>query len=147
MKFSVQVSSLILSMNSKVQKVVSGTVKALGADVVDRSPVGDPGLWRSEPPKGYVGGNFKANWVHSFNAQSSATSPDIDPTGGVSISRINQSVDAIKDVSGVHFLSNNLPYAIALERGWSSQAPEGMVELTVLDFPRIVADQVKRAAI
>ena len=29
------------------------------------------------------------------------------------------------------YIINNLPYIIALERGWSAQAPQGMVKLTV----------------
>ena len=29
------------------------------------------------------------------------------------------------------YIINNLPYIIALERGWSAQAPQGMVKITV----------------
>jgi len=41
------------------------------------------------------------------------------------------------------YLANNLPYAQRLEDGWSQQAPEGMVKLTVQRFQQI-ADAVIR---
>jgi hypothetical protein len=41
----------------------------------------------------------------------------------------------------VHFLTNNLPYALRLEYGWSkNQAPAGMVGLAVAEFQSIVRD-------
>lgn len=36
------------------------------------------------------------------------------------------------------YLVNNLPYAVALEHGWSKQAPAGMVKITVQEFGPIV---------
>lgn len=42
--------------------------------------------------------------------------------------------------SAAIFLTNNLPYIERLERGWSKQAPTGMVALTVAEFGGIAAD-------
>ena len=39
----------------------------------------------------------------------------------------------------VIYLTNNLPYAVPLEEGYSKQAPAGMVALTVQDFQSVVA--------
>jgi hypothetical protein len=39
---------------------------------------------------------------------------------------------------GSVFLTNNLPYAEAIEMGHSQQAPSGMVRITIVEFPGIV---------
>lgn len=41
------------------------------------------------------------------------------------------------------FLLNNLPYIERLEDGSSSQAPSGMVKITLEEYPYIVEDAVK----
>jgi len=43
------------------------------------------------------------------------------------------------------FISNNLPYAQALENGSSKQAPQGMVRLTAMEWPQIVRKAVAAA--
>lgn len=49
----------------------------------------------------------------------------------------------IQDWSPTHgqavlWISNNLPYAVRLEYGWSKQAPSGMVRVTLLELGAIV---------
>lgn len=137
MNFSTQLSGLVDSKILNLKTAVSNVIRSVGEDLVTRSPVGEPTTWVSKPPKGYVGGQFKGNWQHGFESMNSGNLDTIDPSGQVSIDRINKSIDSLTDVTGTHYLYNNLPYAQKLEDGWSIQAPSGMVGLTILDFPAL----------
>ncbi len=35
-------------------------------------------------------------------------------------------------------LSNDAPYAVRIENGWSRQAPQGMLKRALLDFPKLL---------
>jgi hypothetical protein len=83
--------------------------------------------------KGYVGGRFRANWVVSFNAPSEITTKDTDKTGTNTINKIRERVGAYTLEDGSIFMTNSLPYAQRLEEGYSTQAPVGMVRLSVLE--------------
>jgi hypothetical protein len=69
----------------------------------------------------------------------------IDPSGAASNERIAETVPQ-KAAGMVHYIVNTTPYMQRLEDGWSKQAPNGMVALTVVAFGGIVqkvADEVK----
>ena len=140
--FKIDISSWAAKVGDRVDVVVRKTVLSIGTSLVLKSPVGDPSLWKSKPPKGYVGGHFRANWQHGFNITPSGTVDAADAAGAATIEGMAQRVDATSG-DGTHFLVNNLPYANRLEQGWSSQAPSGMVGLTEIEF----ADYVKEAAL
>lgn len=120
--------------------ILDGTVRKIvievGNRLVYRSPVGDSSYWLTPAPPGYVGGRFRGSWAYGFGAPSEADT--IDPSGAATISRIITGALSSKAI-GVHFITNNLPYAEALESGRSRQAPQGMIGLTELEFPQIVA--------
>lgn len=107
--------------------------------VVYRSPVGDPDFWKSPPPKGYIGGQFRGNWdVAVGSPTSDVASGAIDPGGAATVVAGSNVINAAikgrpyRDI----WLLNNLPYAVRLEEGWSHQAPGpgGIVELTAQDL-------------
>lgn len=142
--FVVQLAEFARKAGANADLVVRKTVLDIGTRIVERSPVGDPTLWKHPAPKGYVGGRFRANWQYgsyNYSAQGSIPSgdlPDIDPTGGVSLARIEAGLQLEGAAGMIHVILNNLPYAQALEDGWSSQAPQGMVGLTAIEFQSIV---------
>lgn len=144
MKFSVQLMQHTDKRVQGLKTVTKNVIRALAVDLVDRSPVGEPELWKSKPPKGYVGGQLKANWQYGFNSVSNGYLPDVDRSGQISLNRIDRGLNSIDDVDGIHYLFNNMPYATMLELGWSAQAPTGMVALTVIDFPDIVKSEIAR---
>jgi hypothetical protein len=110
----------------------------VGTALVLKSPVGDPKFWKRPPPPGYVGGRFRANWQYGQGGINRTTSQNIDKTGGPTIQRIVGSVGN-RVLGQVHFITNSLPYANRLEEGWSwRQAPNGMVQVTILEFDPIV---------
>lgn len=140
-KFGLDMSAFIAKAKGNMNAVVRNTVIDVGTSLVEKSPVGDASAWASPPPKGYVGGRFRANWQYGNLTGGAGVPmqdlPDIDPTGQASIARIVAGVP--EDAAGkVHIIKNNLPYAQRLEEGHSKQAPQGMVALTVIEFQQIV---------
>ena len=120
--------------NLVTRKIILDVSTAL----VLKSPVGDPKYWKRPPPPGYVGGRFRANWQYGSGGVNRATHEGIDKTGGPTIQKIVGSVGN-RVLGEVHFITNSLPYANRLEEGWSwRQAPNGMVNVTILEFDPIV---------
>jgi hypothetical protein len=143
--YSLAIGAFARKARENADAVVRKVVIDVGTRIVERSPVGDGHLWKSLPPKGYVGGRFRANWQLSVNVQLPQMlyekSPPATNYPGVA-AIIGDTTGVIPQRAGGwrYFWQNNLPYAQALEDGWSSQAPAGMVMLTVLEFQELVRD-------
>ncbi len=99
--------------------------------VVLMSPVGNPALWRSKPPKGYHGGQFRRNWQLSIGQPVSGIASGVDPSGAIAIAEGLLVLHGLRVPFSIAYLQNNLPYALPLEQGHSTQAPQGMVAVTV----------------
>ncbi|WP_053870486.1 hypothetical protein [Pseudomonas putida] len=91
--------------------------------------------------QGYVGGRFRSNWQLTSGAPAVGEIEDIESAGET----LDRLLVAAGDLSAgeVAYIVNNLPYAIPLEYGHSSQAPGGMVRVTVADFQRIVEEAIR----
>lgn len=147
------------STNKVANDVVRKVIFDVDASLVLKSPVGNPELWAINAtagrynneareigssdrlpmvaPAGYVGGRFRANWQYGFEAINAKVTEEVDPSGESSIGRVQAELG--EQASGhKHYLTNSLPYAQRLENGWSKQAPNGMVALTVVEFIPIV---------
>ena len=135
--FAANISKFVAKANGNMDAVVRKIILDIGTKIVMRSPVGDGDLWQSKPPPGYVGGRFRANWQYTFGQPATEATAEIDASGRNTISTILSGVSSNK-AAGLHYLSNNLPYAKRLEDGWSTQAPIGMVGLTLLEFQSMV---------
>ncbi|HBO3990163.1 hypothetical protein [Pseudomonas aeruginosa] len=92
--------------------------------------------------RGYVGGRFRANWQFSIGTAAQGEIDDVDPTGSKAISAVTAGVQPLK-LGDTAYLVNNLPYAVPLEYGHSSQAPAGMVRVTSAEFQQIVEAAVR----
>ncbi|QZP24138.1 hypothetical protein K5H97_16755 [Pseudomonas mosselii] len=99
------------------------------------------GLGVRRAGQGYVGGRFRSNWQLTTGAPAAGEIEDIESAG----ERLDRLLVAAGDLSAgeVAYIVNNLPYAIPLEYGHSSQAPSGMVRVTVADFQRIVEEAIR----
>ena len=137
MSFELDLKAFADKTSAKANAVVRKIVIDVGTALVMKSPVGDAKYWKSPPPPGYTGGRFRANWQYGLSAPDLTTTPKIDKSGGATIQTI---VGKVSDEAAghVHYITNSLPYADRLEHGWSRQAPNGMVGLTVLEFNPIV---------
>lgn len=94
--------------------------------------------------KGYVGGRFRGNWQVTFNSKAVDQLPNIDPNGGATIAAANGVLLGFNSTVGTIWAVNNLPYGPRLEfEGWSSQAPSGMVRISVAEFQSFVDNAVR----
>jgi hypothetical protein len=136
--FGDQLRAFAKSADERANNVVKKIVFDVSTSVVIKSPVGDPRYWKRKPPPGYVGGRFRGNWQYGLNSINKLTTENKDKVGSATINSIHGRVGA-RVLGDVHYITNSLPYANRLEDGWSwRQAPNGMVNLTVLEFDPIV---------
>jgi len=86
-------------------------------------------------------GRARGNWQCTIGTAAAGTVDDVDPSGANAVSAIQAQVQAWKAVSGVSIiLTNNLPYIGRLEHGSSTQAPAGMVGVTIAELGGIVQE-------
>lgn len=99
--------------------------------VVFKNPVGNPSLWKNpnSAAPGYVGGRSRGNWQVQIASTNEQEIPGVlDPTSVFASGAAKLS--GLKPFNVV-WIFNNLPYIVPLENGWSSQAPTGMVRITL----------------
>ena len=75
-------------------------------------------------------GRFRANWMVGIGGADETTT---DSTVNDAVMRGSIILSAYRDLKQIH-LSNNLPYAAALEHGHSMQAPLGVAEISVAEI-------------
>lgn len=137
MSFSLDIKNFVEKCGKNADLVVKKTVVDMFSSIVEKSPVGNPELWASIAPPGYAGGHFRANWQLNINAIPINEVDGIDKSGTRTISKAVSNIPA-KAAGNVYYIVNNLPYAQRLEDGWSTQAPSGMVGLTILEFQNYI---------
>lgn len=141
-QFEAQMVAFAESGKLALQEMTKMILLEIGIRIVNRSPVGDPASWKKQPawfPKNYRPGTFKNNWQLTIDMPGSDIFFTPDPTGNLSITRIALAIPRWP-VGKTYYFSNNLPYAQALENGWSRQAPAGIVALTTVEFQSIVEE-------
>ena len=143
MSFALDLQRFAEKTKEKADEAVGAIVVGVAARVDERSPVGDATYWISPPPKGYVGGHFRANWQLGIGTIPAGEVAGVDPTGEATQGRIIASIPD-EAAGNVFYLVNNAPYSQRLEEGWSRQAPQGMVGLTVVEFQQVVDEAVGR---
>ena len=143
MSFSDQINSFGKKAVKRPSKVIRGTALSMLSRIVLATPVGNTALWDTKyPPKGYTGGRLRANWQVGLSSARDGEVNREDAGGGSTISKGSTVIAGYKG-DGSIFISNNLPYAQAVEDGHSKQATAGMVKVTVAQFKRIVKGQLK----
>ena len=130
-------------VGDRMDQVVRGTLLDLSRRIVLRTPVGNPSLWASAPPEGYTGGQAKGNWQASIGSPKTGTTSTIDKSGAATLASINGKTQNAP--GNVWYLTNNLPYvSTALEYGSSTQAPTGMVRISLRELDQSIDDQISR---
>lgn len=90
------------------QDIFNKAVTELHKRIVDRTPVGDPSLWNWPAHKDYVPGTLKAAWTLENNGKYAK-------------------------------IENSTPYGYRVEaQSWSTQAPTGMMRISVLEWRDIL---------
>lgn len=98
---------------------------AMLGEIVLRSPVGNPDLWKSPPPPGYSGGRFRGSHIVSIGAPVYTQATKIDKVGSETIAEGQRQLSGLEPFT-VIYIQTNLPYAEKLEDGHSTQAPGGV---------------------
>lgn len=89
-------------------------------------------------------GRARGNWQTTNHVPASGTLERIDPGGNLAKDEALQRVGA-SDPDGTVWLTNNLPYIMALEYGHSQrQAPEGMVRKSLARITQILREQARK---
>ncbi len=135
--FAVRLKEIADKTNRNADDFVRDVVEDIATKLVERSPVGDPALWQHPAPKGYEPGTFRGNWQLGVNVIPSGETGNIDPSGGATLGTIIASIPE-QAAGTVLYLVNNVPYARPIEDGHSTQAPNGLVGLTALEFQQSV---------
>lgn len=139
--FALDLAAFAKKAPERAKQVVDKVSIDLLTKIVLRTPVGNPSLWKNPPPAGYVGGRLRGNWntgVGSINTTFRAPAKN----GTAPIARGRAKV-ATRDPSADIFITNSLPYAHRVENGYSTQAPAGMVRVTVVEFQSFIAKAAK----
>ena len=105
--------------------------------IVERTPVGDPSLWNWPAHSDYSPGTLKESWNISYNGQQRNTNGQFASTsqvlgsGGLSFKTgTPSSINVV--------INNPQPYAQRVETGWSTQAPTGMMRISIAEFPAML---------
>ena len=139
--FSLDLQKFAAKAGKRADDAVGNIVVRIAAELDRRSPVGDATYWKNKPPKGYVGGRFRGNWQLGVGTLPAGETGRIDKTGEATLGAIVARIP--EDAAGkIYWIANNVPYAQRIEHGWSRQAPEGLVGLTVVGFQTIVREAV-----
>ena len=128
MSFASNLNKLCERAKDKAHIVVRKTAFELQGMMIDMSPVDT--------------GRFRSNWAVGLGAINTSTDAAPDKTGDSAKGRAQAALQGWKPGQTI-YLSNSLPYALRLERGWSQQAPYGMVRLTMQIYGDALAEAVK----
>lgn len=144
--FADQVAVWVAKVQARTDNTLRDIILGVAGSLVTKSPIGDPTLWASKPPKGYEPGHFIAQWQCGVGAINRTVTDEIDPSGETSMLNVAAAIDTVWLPGSVVYITNSVPYALRLENGWSSQAPAGMVGLTVIEWQGIVKNAVIKNA-
>jgi hypothetical protein len=147
-RWNVNLQELARRYNQRFEDVARMTCIELFSRVVLRSPVDT--------------GRFRANWQLSYASIDTSVTTSTDETGNDKIAQIRATAAEFK-LGQILYFTNSLPYAAVLEYGlypnppeegskkrgeagkavhvvggYSMQAPQGMVRVTVIEFDQAV---------
>lgn len=156
-KFTATIRAKGAAMLQKAETARQLAITKLADRVIDATPVGAPETWAHGAgmkalAEGYKPGHAKANWQGNVGTPITTELTDgnmpypgpVDPEGVTSKLNIRSNLGG-GDCT-VH-ITNNVPYARALENGRSGQAPNGMVKLAAADWKNIVKEAATQAGL
>lgn len=120
--FSDQIKAFAEKTNVKLDKIQRKIVIDITRELMLMTPVDT--------------GHARSNWFWGTN-RVIAIDPAKNKNGGPSMARATAFSLGIQG-GGVYYITNNLPYIMALEFGSSKQAPAGMARVTVARWQKIV---------
>lgn len=137
MSFKLQLEKFAEKAGAKAEEAVRKVAMKVYANVVTMSPVDT--------------GRFRGNWnisMGKFDRSTYSQGYDHKLDKSEAAQQLQRVLDKGQMIIGDYkggsiYISNNLPYAMRLEDGYSDQAPVGMVRITLAMANDIVKDVVK----
>ena len=125
-----------------LDKVARAFVIQISTNIILKTPVGNPDLWKSKAPAGYTGGRARNNWFASIGSLSNEVTNNKAKTGQAAIDKTKSTSKSLK-AGQTFYLTNNLPYIRRLEyEGWSTQAPAGMLRISVTEAEQALINAI-----
>ncbi len=140
--FSASIDKFTQKAQDRIVSVPRASILDLFGLIVLATPVGNPEIWaRNAAPANYVGGRLRGNWNLSLNRIDKSTTKTTDKNG---VKVTQKSNNGMRNFKGeTVYISNHLPYALSVEKGHSTQAPAGMLAVSVAQWNRIVKGNAK----
>lgn len=129
MSFSSDLKKFADKTEKNAEKLVRGTALAVFGSVIKRTPVDT--------------GRARGNWQTDVGRMPDGVTERDDKSGAAASKETIINTADFKLGQPI-FLINNLPYIRRLEDGSSTQAPAGMVKVTVNEFEREVNRQARK---
>jgi len=122
--FALDISRFVEKAKGNVDLVIRKIALDIFSRVIMKSPVDT--------------GRFKGNWQVAIGNVPAGTLEVNDKDGSATISKVTAATLGLR-AGQVIYLVNNLPYSRKLEYGHSKQAPNGMVRLSLREYPQVVS--------
>ena len=145
-KFEDQIKDFVGKAHETSDQFVRELLILVMSRIDQRSPIGDPKFWKYPAPKNYQPGTFRGSWMLGVDSLNTDQPGTRDPHRRMlSVARAMKQIPD-KAAGHVYFYANSVPYAIALEYGWSyRQAPYGIVGVTATEFKQNVIEALQKA--
>lgn len=125
--FSADISAWVAKAKGNMDAAVRNVAIEAAERIVDRTPI--------------LNGEARGGWKAGINSFVPTPTGRLDKTGAETLGTIRADLANAK-AGDVIFITNHEPHIIPLEHGLSTQAPNGMVALTVVE-----ADDIVRSAV
>lgn len=127
--FALDLKAFAEKAKGRMDTAVRKTVLELDARIVQRTPVDE--------------GRAQNNWNIAADNPDASITEETEQSEQNIINEASREVQQMK-AGGKIFITNNLPYIVRLENGYSEeQAPNGMVAVTLNEFPKVIVKAVK----
>lgn len=144
-RFAAEVKAWAEKAKARPETTIRQFMVNLTTELLERTPVGDPSLWKKKtPPPGYVGGALRANWNFTLNVadESNGKPPNRSVPDG--IDRLNLAISPPITDQAI-YLVNAQPYARKIEyEAHSSQAVAGYVRITAVQADEFMAQAIRQ---
>lgn len=139
--FSLDVQKFAESFEDGAEQAIRGTTIKLFSAFVDSSPV--------------LEGRFRGNWFVTGKQPSTKVTFNTDKSGNNTKNKIESAINSIQDWS-TFTATNNIVYGPLIEfggykagpntvRGFSKQAPQGVLRINIIRFNGLLAAEAKKS--
>lgn len=125
MSWSRDLKNIIIENKNLIERQLRAGMFDAANTVILGSPVGNPTTWKNpnSAPAGYVGGSYRS--AHRISINKITRDDNGIESQGSTMMRLDGELARFK-IGETLFMTNPLPYAVAIEYGHSSQAADGV---------------------